>query len=357
MSNLAQQTRQKINDEARSRVLVRFWLYSICILVFVMVIVGGATRLTDSGLSITEWKPIMGAIPPLSLGDWQEAFQKYQKIPEFQVINQDMTLGQFKFIFWWEWGHRFLGRLIGLAVLLPMVYFWVSGKLEEETKPRLLLLFMLGGLQGIIGWWMVSSGLVDRVDVSQYRLAVHLTLAFIIFAWGLWIARGLAPQEQEKSSSSIRLFAPLIVIAIFIQVFLGALVAGQHAGLAFNDWPLMDGAIIPTGLTVLDPLWLNAFENPKAVQFIHRIAAYILLLLITVQLVMALISGNGSTYIKRAIVMFLLGICQAAIGVITLVLQVPLFWALLHQAGAVILLAFAVVHWRGLKGSYPTQTT
>ena len=182
-----------LQQQTANRCLVRRWLYCVCLLVFAMVVVGGITRLTDSGLSITEWKPILGAIPPLSDWDWLEAFDKYQQIPEYRLINHDMSLSEFKFIYWWEWAHRFLGRFVGLFVFVPLVYFWISGKLERKIKPRLVLLFLLGGLQGAIGWWMVKSGLTERVDVSHYRLAVHLTLAAIIFAWGLWIARGLGP--------------------------------------------------------------------------------------------------------------------------------------------------------------------
>ena len=163
-----------------------------------MVIVGGATRLTDSGLSITEWKPILGAIPPLSATDWQVAFEKYQQIPEYQQINQGMSLGEFKFIYWWEWGHRFLGRFIGLVFVIPLIYFWLTGRLEQHLKPKLLFLFALGGMQGFVGWWMVKSGLVDRVDVSQYRLATHLTIAFVIFAVALWIAQGLRSYKIHK---------------------------------------------------------------------------------------------------------------------------------------------------------------
>ena len=205
-----QATLAQTEAENRNRKLVRVWLYCVCFLVFLIVIVGGATRLTDSGLSITEWQPIMGAIPPLDINDWQIAFEKYKQIPEYRIINADMTLPEFKTIFWWEWGHRFLGRFIGVFVFIPLVIFWVTGRLEEETKPRLVFLFMLGGLQGIIGWWMVSSGLVDRVDVSQYRLAVHLTLAAVIFAWALWIARSLVASPMVDTPAVIRLLAPIV---------------------------------------------------------------------------------------------------------------------------------------------------
>ena len=320
-----------------------------------MVIVGGATRLTDSGLSITEWQPILGAIPPLTQADWLIALEKYRQIPEYQLINKGMSLDEFKFIYWWEWGHRFLGRIIGLAVLIPMVFFWVTGRLEPFMKPRLVALFVLGGLQGAIGWWMVASGLVDRVDVSQYRLAVHLTLANILFAYCLWLARGLAPHSDTSASTSAAQFAPIVVLAIIGQIFLGALVAGLDAGLAFNDWPTMDGAIIPEGLWVQNPAWINLFENPKTVQFIHRIGAYLLLLLFVIQALVVWNSKSGAPCKRRVGLILILGLAQASIGIITLVLQVPLDWALVHQGGAVVVRGAAVAHWRAIKGPYATN--
>lgn len=340
------------NDAYAARAQVRTWLYGVCLLIFVMVIVGGATRLTDSGLSITEWKPLLGAIPPLSAADWQIAFDKYRQIPEYQQINKGMSLAEFQFIYWWEWAHRFLGRLIGLFVAIPLVFFWATGRLENFMKPRLLILFAMGGLQGFIGWWMVKSGLVDRVDVSQYRLAVHLTLACLIFAYAMWLARGLAPHSDEPVSRSVSLMSVFVFAAIVLQIFLGALVAGLDAGLAFNDWPTMDGMIIPNDLWIQNPFWINAFENPKTVQFIHRVSAYAVVALVLAQMIIAYRSDSGDTHKRRTVVLFALCVAQAAIGVVTLVLQVPLSWALVHQGGAVVLLGFATAHWRGTKGAY-----
>ncbi|MFK5978848.1 MAG: COX15/CtaA family protein [Rhizobiaceae bacterium] len=331
------------------RFQIRLWLYLICIMVFAMVIVGGATRLTDSGLSITEWKPILGIIPPLSTADWQSAFTKYQLIPEYTQINQGMSLSEFKFIFWWEWAHRFLGRIIGIVFFLPLAFFWMTGRIEKQIKPHLLFLFFLGGLQGAIGWWMVKSGLVDRVDVSQYRLAIHLIIACLIFAYAFWIARGLAPIEQRPAPSWLKFTSPFVALLILLQIFLGGLVAGLDAGLAFNDWPLMDGAIVPDGLAVLSPNWINWFENPKAVQFNHRILAYVLFCVAFLQMLMArTIVAHGG----RAKLLFATIFAQAALGVTTLVLQVPLNWALAHQAGAIIALGIAIANWRALIGSY-----
>ena len=344
----------EINNQYRAQ--VRNWLYFVCFLIFAMVIVGGATRLTDSGLSITEWKPLLGAIPPLNAADWQSAFEKYQQIPEYQLINKGMSLEEFKFIYWWEWAHRFLGRFIGLVVLIPLIFFWLTGRLETWMKPRLLFLFVLGGLQGFIGWWMVSSGLVERVDVSQYRLATHLTLACILFAYTMWLARSLAEHSEEPVSGSVALLAPIVVFAILVQIFLGALVAGLDAGLSFNDWPTMDGMIIPSDLWVQTPAWINLFENPKTVQFIHRMSAYALLLLVLAQMLVALKSQSGATHQRRTVVLMVFTLVQAAIGVITLVLQVPLNWGLLHQGGAVVVLGFSIAHWRGVKFSSVINT-
>jgi heme a synthase len=345
-----------IEREAANRRQVRFWLYAVCLLIFSMVLVGGATRLTDSGLSITEWKPVHGTIPPLSVADWQDEFEKYQQIPEYQEINKGMSLDEFKTIYWWEWSHRQLGRFIGLAVALPLAFFWLSGRLEPGLKPRLLLLLGFGGLQGFIGWWMVASGLVERTDVSQIRLAVHLTLAIAILAYAMWIARGLAPHSAGAAHWPLRTAMPLVFLILFLQIFLGGLVAGLDAGLAFNDWPTMDGAWVPGGLMTLEPYWRNIVENTKAVQYAHRICGYLLLISAFFQWVVAARTENASTHRLRAMILFLLAAVQASIGILTLVLQVPFALALLHQAGAVILVAFATAHWRALIGPYPPIT-
>lgn len=339
------------NRTSNHRLQVRLWLYLICIMVFAMVLVGGATRLTDSGLSITEWKPILGIIPPLSDVDWQNAFAKYRLIPEYTQINKGMSLSEFKFIFWWEWGHRFLGRIIGFVFFIPLVFFWMTGRIEKQIKPHLVFLLFLGGLQGAVGWWMVASGLVDRVDVSQYRLAIHLTIACLIFAYGLWVARGLAPIKYQPAPSWLKIAVPTILLLALLQIFLGGLVAGMDAGLAFNDWPLMDGAVVPEGMDVLSPYWINWFENPKAIQFNHRILAYFLFSVVLLQM---LVSRNLTGHGGRAKFLFIIVFIQAAIGVTTLVLQVPLSWALAHQAGAIVLLAVTVINWRAMVGAYPS---
>lgn len=349
MTITADNTYYAIDVNQQHRAQVRNWLYLVCILIFIMVIVGGATRLTDSGLSITEWKPLLGAIPPLNAQDWQIALEKYRLIPEYQLINKGMSMDEFKFIYWWEWAHRFLGRFIGLVVFFPLAFFWITGRLESWIKPHLAFLFVLGGLQGFIGWWMVSSGLVERVDVSQYRLATHLTLACIIFAYTLWLARSLVTHSNEPVTDTVATFAPWVVLAVLLQIFLGALVAGMDAGLAYNEWPTMDGVMIPSDLWIQTPFWINAFENPKTVQFIHRMSAYALLALVFIQMLVALKSSSGETHKRRTIVLLILTLAQAAIGVVTLLLQVPLNWGLYHQGGAIVVLGFAIAHWRGVK--------
>lgn len=331
---------------------VRRWLFAVAMLVFAMVVVGGATRLTDSGLSITEWKPIVGAIPPLSESDWAEAFQKYQQIPEFHHVNRSMTLEGFKVIFWWEWGHRFLGRIIGLAFALPLLVFWARGDLRPGLGGQLTGLLALGGLQGAIGWYMVSSGLVDRVDVSQYRLALHLGTALLIFGLLLWTAFGLGARGASPGglSAGERRFAPVVAGAVFVQILLGAFVAGLKAGLAYNTWPTMDGAWLPDGLLRLSPLWLNLFENETLVQFNHRLGAYVVLGLVVAQAVSLWRSRDRHAAAGSAMLVLAAVVAQAGIGIATLLLAVPLWLGLLHQAGAVIVLGLAVRHWHIVRG-------
>ena len=342
--------------EAHNRKLVRYWLYVVLAVLLALFVVGGATRLTDSGLSITEWKPIHGVIPPLSEAEWQEELEKYRQIPEYQQINKGMSLDEFKTIFWWEWAHRLLARAVGVVMALPLAFFWLSGRLEGHLKPKLLGLLALGGFQGFVGWWMVSSGLSERVDVSQYRLATHLTLACIIFAAVMWVARGLAPHSAKPSDRATQRLAGAMALLVLFQIYLGALVAGLDAGMAYNTWPLMDGALVPGGLFVQQPFWINLFENPKTVQFVHRLGAYLLLGVALWHAVQAWRAGPGTTHAARALLLCAIVIVQALIGITALVLVVPFGWALLHHAFAVVVLGFAFAHWRGTVGAYPPRT-
>ena len=338
---------------SRNRTLVRAWLYVMLVTLFALVVVGGATRLTGSGLSITEWQPVHGVIPPLSEAQWEEEFAKYRQIPEYQQINKGMSLDAFKTIFWWEWSHRLLARAVGFLFAVPLAFFWLTGRLERQVLPKLAGLFGLGALQGAIGWWMVASGLVDRVDVSQYRLATHLTLACLIFAGTMLVARGLAPHSAQPTDPPTSRLAGLIVMLVLVQIYLGGLVAGLNAGLAYNSWPLMDGRLVPGNLFTLQPAWLNLFENPKTVQFVHRLGAYALLLAALWHMIATVRQWPASTHARRACLLLALVVLQAAIGIATLVMLVPMHWALLHQAFALVVLGFAAAHWRATKGSYP----
>ena len=331
-----------------SRRAVGFWLLAIALVILGMVTIGGLTRLTGSGLSITEWKPIMGAIPPLNQAEWQDAFTKYQRIPQYMVENRDMTLEAFKGIFWWEWIHRFLGRLLGVLFFVPFVWFAATGAIQKRDWPRMLLLFALGGLQGFIGWWMVTSGFEVRTSVSQYRLAIHLGAALLLLVACLWIGleylRG-AP-ERGEARRGIALAA-----LVYVQMLLGALVAGLHAGLIYNTWPDMNGRVLPEDAFFSAPWWINFFENPGLAQFDHRIGAYI------VAGFAAFIYARGmklSGYAKAsAKTVAIITVFQIFLGVTTLLLQVPEWLAAAHQVTAALLLCAAVWHAYELRASAP----
>ena len=323
---------------------VRLWLYVVAAMVVAMVVIGGATRLTDSGLSITEWAPIAGAVPPLDAADWAAAFEAYRTTTEYQTINRGMSMSEFQFIYWWEWGHRQWGRLMGLVFALPLAWFWATGRLTPYLKPRLLLLLVLGASQGAIGWWMVKSGLTHRVDVSQYRLAVHLTMASAIFAYALWLARGCLPAAARADDGEGAAWQAAGMSAlVLVQIALGGLVAGMDAGLAWNTWPLMDGALVPPGLHPTGDI-MRVFDDGKTVQFVHRMSAYVLLATAAAHAASAVVR-TGGRYARRAVLLFALVTAQAAMGVVTLVLHVPLGWALAHQVGAIAVLGVGVWHW------------
>ncbi len=325
---------------------VRIWLGVMACLVVLMVLVGGATRLTDSGLSITEWKPVTGIVPPLSAGDWEAEFEKYRQIPEYAEINSGMSLSEFKFIYWWEWGHRFLGRFVGLAFLIPFLGLLVSGHIRKPLIPRLLLLFVLGGLQGVVGWWMVKSGLSGRTDVSQYRLAVHLSLACIILAALIWTIFSLSDRAGEPRSKPVRAGAWLVLGLVFVQIGLGAVVAGLDAGLTYNTWPLMDGDFIPKGLWSLEPVWLNMTENIATVQFDHRIVAYLLCAVVLVHAWQLSAAGSGG----RALLLGFVVLLQVLVGIATLIHVVPISLGLIHQFTALVVLAIAVWNVQQCRG-------
>ena len=265
--------------DQRHRV-IRLWLYAVAALIFAMVLVGGATRLTESGLSIVEWKPVTGTLPPLGEAAWQAEFDKYKTIPQFQR-NSRMTLDEFKTIFWWEWAHRLMGRVIGAAFLLPFLFFLARGWIGPPLRGRLWAIFALGALQGAVGWWMVASGLAERLEVSQYRLATHLILACVIFVAVLWTALQLGGRPGLAAPPRVRAGAVALLTLALAQIYLGALVAGLRAGLIYNTWPLIDGRLVPEASRLFfeTPLWRNFFENALTVQFNHRVTAYLLLAL------------------------------------------------------------------------------
>ncbi len=332
----------RVATDTPSNTAVRIWLFAVAGLVFAMVIVGGATRLTDSGLSITEWRPILGAIPPLSEADWLNAFEKYKQIPEYKLINEGMNLEAFKTIYWWEWAHRFLGRFIGVAFFVPFMFFWLRGALPAPLKPRLVLLFLLGGAQGALGWYMVQSGLVERVDVSQYRLTAHLGLAVVIYGAILWVAFGLGERKAgDNRNGGLILASGLFAAMVFVQFLAGGFVAGTDAGLSHNTWPLMDGQFIPNGLLIMEPWYLNAFENVLAVQFNHRMLGYLIALMAAFNLCLAWRSGDRRSQRLFAVAAAIVA-AQIFLGILALLSQLQIGLALAHQAGALILFAFAL---------------
>ena len=339
------------SDSARHHAHLRVWLFAVAALVFLMVSVGGATRLTGSGLSITEWQPIMGALPPLSQADWLDAFAKYRQIPQYHHVNRGMSLEAFKLIFWWEWTHRFLGRLIGVAFLVPFLYFLAAGQIPRGLVGRLVGLFALGALQGVVGWYMVRSGLADRLDVSQYRLALHLGLAILVFGALIWVALSLdeAPDRPAAARPAGARTAAAIVLLVLVQIVLGAFVAGLKAGAGYNTWPLMDGRLVPHGLGAMQPWYLNLFENALAVQFNHRLVAYALLLATLWHAWRIGRSAPDPRARTSAAVLVAAVLAQAALGIWTLLAQVPLALGLAHQAGAAAVFGLAVWHLHALR--------
>jgi len=328
----------------RSRKAVAFWLFGMVVLVLGMVTVGGLTRITGSGLSITEWDVIMGAIPPLNDAQWQHAFAKYQRIPQYVHENAGMSLAAFKGIFWWEWAHRLLGRLLGVFFVVPFVWFAWAGAIRRAEWPRMVLLFLLGGLQGFVGWWMVQSGLETRLSVSQYRLAIHLGVALILLVAMVWIAlEYLRLDKKPARARPLPRFPVVIAVLVYVQMLLGALVAGLHAGLLYNTWPSMDGRFIPEDAFVQRPWGINFFENPGTAQFDHRMGAYIVA--VSVFVLWWRERGKLTGWARRSGNALLhVTLLQIVLGIATLLLQAPEFLAAAHQLVAALLLCTAVWH-------------
>jgi heme a synthase len=342
--NLAAARSEAATAPKHARAL-RIWLGALALLIVAMILVGGATRLTDSGLSITEWQPIMGAVPPLSDADWDKAFAAYRKIPEYTELKRGMSLDQFKTIYWWEWAHRFLGRLIGVAFFIPFVVFWAVGYIPRAYLPKLVGLFLLGALQGAVGWYMVKSGLVDRTDVSQYRLAAHFGTALLILGYTLWLLLGLGREQHVASRSRAPSWIAGAVLALIVlQLLAGALVAGLDAGFGFNTWPLINGAFVPDGLGEASPWYLNLFENPLTVQFDHRMLGYAVVIATLSQLAWLTLRRAPSELLGSALTLAAFAALQATLGVWTLLLAVPIPLGLAHQAGAIAVFAAALYH-------------
>ena len=337
---------------------VRAWLIVVAALIVCTLMVGGATRLTESGLSIVEWKPVTGTIPPLTDAEWSRQFEAYKTIPQYREMNRGMSLSEFKTIFWWEWGHRLLGRLIGAVFLLPFLWFLWRGFLPNQLKRKLWVIFVLGGLQGAVGWWMVSSGLTERVSVSQYRLAVHFMLAVLIFSAIVWTLRQLQARVPLIAPLRIRMAGRILLALIFLQFYFGALVAGLRAGRVFNTWPLIDGAFIPTAARLFfeQPWWRNFFDNTLTVQFTHRMIAYTLVALAILHAIDAIRSKASPVIVSTALWIMTTMIFQAAVGILTLLNQVPIDLGLAHQAVAIVVLTLALFHAERLGGALPNRT-
>ncbi len=326
---------------------IAVWLFVCCAMVFIMVVVGGVTRLTDSGLSIVEWQPVSGTLPPMSQSDWDEFHQKYQQSPQYQQINKGMSVDEFKTIFWWEYIHRLLGRLIGLVFFIPFVYFLIRKQIDKPLGIKLSGIFVLGGLQGLMGWYMVMSGLVNDPHVSQYRLTAHLGLAFVIFAAMFWVATDLlydknkSPHDPE-ALRGVRRFSIGLTWLIFIMVLSGGLVAGIRAGLAYNTFPLMNGHFIPPEIFMLEPWWRNFFDNMATVQFDHRMIAWVLMFTIPYFWFKARKQQLSDSAKLACNLLLIMLVIQVGLGISTLLLAVPLKLAAAHQGGAMLLFTAAL---------------
>jgi len=326
--------------EKKSNLALGVWLLVCALVVYIMVVVGGITRLTQSGLSMVEWAPIMGAIPPMSELQWQSVFSKYQASPEYLHVNFGMSLMEFKRIFWWEYGHRVLGRFIGMIYLLPLLFFLFKGMVPSAWKAKLFGLFILGGLQGLMGWYMVKSGLVDVPHVSQYRLTAHLGLALLIFSYMWWFALDFLRGDVKHShaSKSYRLWTALAVTVVFLMMLSGGFVAGTKAGFIMNTFPMMNGQWLPDGWMAMQPWWKNLFENAVTVQFVHRCIA----VLVSIVVIGVFVLSRSQSFKTSSHYLLIVMLLQISLGITALLLVVPVVWGAAHQAGAVALLATAL---------------
>ena len=315
------------------------WLSFVCVVIYLMIVVGGVTRLTQSGLSMVDWKPIMGVVPPLTPTDWEEAFEAYKQYPEFQKINQDMSLEEFKGIYYWEYGHRLLGRVIGLVYFIPFIFFLSLGRIEKKWMARLWLALILGGLQGLMGWYMVKSGLVDLPHVSHYRLAAHLLLAIFILTFLVWLIMDVLRIKRIEVSNGIRRLSVGLLILLGFQLMMGAFTAGLDAGRGFNTYPLMHGQWLADAALMIEPSWRNIIENGVMIQFIHRWLGALLVLGV---MGLAYMSARSGMMLPAAF-LITVTLTQFGLGVATLMLRVPVALGSLHQAVA-CLMVLSLVH-------------
>ncbi len=319
------------------------WLLTGCILIFLMVVIGGITRLTNSGLSMVDWKLIMGMIPPLSEQDWIETFSAYKQFPEYQEVNFMFTLEEFKAIFFWEYLHRLIGRVIGIVFIVPFFYFLIRKKITGKLTKQCLIILGMGAFQGFLGWWMVKSGLVDNPDVSHYRLAIHLIAAFLTFAYTFWVALDLIYKDVERPNfSSMRNWVSVLFIITIIQIIYGAFVAGLNAGFIMNTWPKMGERWISESVTAMEPLWINFVDGIGGVQFIHRYLAYVVVGLVLFLLLKSSKYELNKIQSKALIALIVVVFTQFLLGVFTLLYAVPVWLGVIHQVGAFLLLGVVV---------------
>ena len=347
----------KVSDSNNRQLAV--WLLVCCAMIFAMVVLGGVTRLTGSGLSMVEWDPVFGVVPPLDQASWNAVFELYKQSPEFSKINIGMDLDGFKYIYWFEFSHRLLGRAIGVVFLVPFLFFLFTGRIARPLIPKLIVMFVLGGLQGVLGWYMVMSGLVDNPHVSQYRLTAHLALAVIIYAFMFWVALGLLlrPAEHRGPGFPKQLLSAANILTglVFITILSGGFVAGLKAGFVYNTFPLMDGRWVPEAALILEPAWRNFFENIATVQFDHRLLA-MLTFFGSVVLWLLSLRHNLATQVRIGLHCLLAAaVLQVALGISTLLLQVPVPLATAHQGGALVLLTAVLFVNHRMRRQYVTH--
>jgi heme a synthase len=336
----------KILNKYNEHYYINIWISCVVSMLILLILIGGLTRLTDSGLSITEWKPISGFLLPFGRDAWELEFLKYKEIPEFTIINSTMELADFKIIYMWEWGHRFLARLVGFIFLLPFAYFAIKRKFNYKQLLSLSLALFLGILQAFVGWYMVQSGLTQGVDVSQYRLALHLAIPFLIIGILIFFLLYLndASEKKQMNQKHFKLLGFSILILIYLQIILGAFVSGLKAGLSYNTWPLMSGKFIPNGLFIIEKWYLNFFENPLTVQFDHRMLAYCIFFIVFLNWCYLFLRYRRTTIERSALLLLSFITLQVIVGVFVLLFNVPIMLASLHQCGAIIIFIISLRH-------------